>query len=211
MKTAKAAVHVLGVVSLFAVGCGGGPAAPFNSLPTSNVIALRLQNFEPPPQAAAAPAAQPGLIPGLPPEITAFAQQALPALQQFLPPGLLPPGVGAPPPAAAPPPPDAPRFPMNQPNFRILTQTQVLDSDLKEALADLLGDESNFQPEHPNCMYAEMGVSFSAAGGPLNDLLISFSCNQIDARSFAWPHPNHGMKPNTVKKLAELSSKIFPG
>lgn len=205
----KIGVVALGMSSLVVFGCAGGPAAPFDTMKTANVIALRLQNFEPPPQAAQQ-APQPGAIPGLPPEIAQFAQQALPALQQFLPPGLLPPSMAAgaaPPP---PPPPDAPRFPMTQPNFRILSQTQVLDPDLKEQLANLLGDADNFQPDHANCMYAEMGVSFSVSGGPLNDLLISFSCNQIDARSFQWPHPNHGMKPKTVQKLAELSQKIWP-
>lgn len=207
----KLAVGFLGLSSLVAFGCAGGPAAPFDTMKSANVIALRLQNFEPPPQQQAAPQQQ-GAIPGLPPEIAQFAQQALPALQQFLPPGLLPPSMagGAAAAAPPPPPPDAPRFPMNQPNFRILSQTQVLDPDLKEALGKLLGDADNFQPDHPNCMYAEMGISFSTPGGPLNDLLISFSCNQIDSRSFAWPHPNHGMKPNTLKKLAELSQKIWP-
>jgi hypothetical protein len=60
-------------------------------------------------------------------------------------------------------------------------------------------------------MYAEMGVSFSSnLGGPPNDMLISFSCNQVEARSFAWPHPNRGLKPDTVKQLAALVQKIWP-
>lgn len=207
----KIGMCALGLVGFLAIGCGAGPAAPFNQMKSANVIALRLQNFEPPaPVGPAAATPQQGMIPGLPPEIAQFAQQALPALQQFLPPGLLPPGAMAAPTPAAPPPPDAPRFPMNQPNFRILNQTQVLDPDLKEQLADLLGDEDNFQSSASNCMYAEMGISFSTAGGPLNDLLISFSCNQVEARSFAWPHPNRGMTSTTVKKLAELSQKIWP-
>jgi len=203
-------------LGLVVLGCASHPAAPFDTLKSSNVTAFRLQNFEPPapPPGAAAPAPQQGMIPGLPPEITQFAQQALPALQQFLPPGLLPPGMmpgataAAPPP---PPPPDAPRFPMSQPNFRILNQTQVLDPDLKEELGKLLGDEDNFQSGHANCMYAEFGLSFTAAtGGPLNDMLISFSCNQVESRTFAWPHPNRGLKPDTVKRLAALTQKIWP-
>jgi hypothetical protein len=60
-------------------------------------------------------------------------------------------------------------------------------------------------------MYAEMGLSFTGgAGGQLNDLLISFSCNVVEARTFAWPHPNRGMKPETVKELAALVQKIWP-
>jgi hypothetical protein len=59
-------------------------------------------------------------------------------------------------------------------------------------------------------MYAEMGLSFSSGGGQPNDLMISFSCNQIDSRTFAWPHPNHGLKPDTVKKLDAIVQKIWP-
>jgi hypothetical protein len=177
----------------------------------ANVQAFRLQNYEPPPQAQAQPAAPGIAIPGLPPEITQWAQQALPGLQQLLPPGLLPPGMQLPgaPAAAAPPPPDAPRFPMNQPNFRILGQAQIIDPDLKEELANVLGDEDSFQADHANCMYAEMGISFQS-GGALNDMLISFSCNSVEARSFAWPHPYRGLKPSTVEQLAGLVQKIWP-
>src|SRR5262249_23752968 len=153
-------------------------------------------------------------IPGLPPEITQLAQQALPGLQALLPPGLLPPGMlqgMAQPQQPAPPPPDAPRFPMTQPNFRILNQTQVLDPDLKEQLGKLFGDEDNFQPGHANCMYAEMGLSFTPpTGGPPNDMLISYSCNQVQARSFAWPHANVGLKSDTVKELDKIVQKIWP-
>jgi hypothetical protein len=58
-------------------------------------------------------------------------------------------------------------------------------------------------------MYAEMGISFQS-GGALNDLLVSFSCNTIEARGFAWPHPYRGLKPKTVKKLAGIVQKIWP-
>jgi hypothetical protein len=196
------------------LACGGGPAAPFDTLKTANVSAFRLQNFEPPANATAT-APQPGAgIPGLPPEITQWAQQALPGLQQFLPPGLLPPGMlqgMAQPPPQAPQAAQAPRFPMNQPNFIILGQAQVIDPDLKDQLAKLLGDPDNFQADHANCMYAEMGISFTGSmGGPPNDMLISYSCNQVEARSFAWPHPNRGLKPKTVENLAAIVQKIWP-
>jgi len=210
MRTLKA-----GLLGFLLFGCASQPAAPFDTLKSANVIAFRLQNFEPPAPPPGAAQPQQGMIPGLPPEITQLAQQALPGLQALLPPGLIPPGMlqgmaqpAAPPP---PPPPDAPRFPMNQPNFRILGQAQVIDPDLKEQLAELLGDEDSFQAGHANCMYAEMGLSFtSSAGGPPNDMLVSFSCNQVEARSFAWPHSNRGMKPETVKALAGMVQKIWP-
>jgi len=201
-------------VGMSALACASSPAAPFDTLKNTNVTAFRLENFEPPPPVAgaAAPTPQQGMIPGLPPEIVQMAQQALPGLQALIPPGLLPPGMlqGVGQQAAPPPPaPDAPRFPMTQPNFRILGQAQVMDPDLRDQLAKLLGDPGNFQAEHAPCMYAEMGLSFSS-GGPPNDMVISFSCNQVQARSFAWPHPNQGLKSDTVKQLDAIVQKIWP-
>jgi len=204
--------RTLGLLGLLGLGCASAPAAPFDTLKTANVSAFRLQNFEPPPAATAA-APQAGIIPGLPPEITQWAQQALPGLQQLLPPGLIPPGMlqGMAQPKPVQPQPQEIRFPMSQPNFRILGQAQVIDPKLREELGKLLGDPDNFQPEHANCMYAEMGLSFNPPmGGPPNDMLISFSCNQVEARSFAWPHPNRGLKPDTVKQLDTIVQKIWP-
>jgi hypothetical protein len=199
--------------------CASAPAAPFDTLQNANVVAYRLQNYEhPPTPAAAAPAAPaaPGLpaIPGLPPippEIQQWAQQALPGLQQMIPPGILPPGLipGAP---AAPAPapvaqPQAPRFH----GFRILEQQPLVSPDLKETLAELLGDEDSFQTPSSNCMYAEMGLSFgNGNGAPTNDVLVSFSCNQMQGHNFIWPHPSAGMTSDTVKALADVVAKIFP-
>jgi hypothetical protein len=196
-------------IGLLGLGCAHAPAAPFDTLKTANVSAFRLQNYEPP---AAAATAAPGItFPGLPPQITQWAQQALPGLQQLLPPGLLPPGLLQATPAPVTQQAQEVRFPMSQPNFRILGQAQVIDPDLREALGKLLGDPDNFQADHANCMYAEMGLSFTGSmGGAPNDMLISFSCNQIEARSFAWPHPNRGMKPDTVKQLDAIVQKIWP-
>jgi hypothetical protein len=98
---------------------------------------------------------------------------------------------------------------MSQPNFRILGQAQVIDPELREQLGKLFGDADNFQADHAPCMYAEMGLSFST-GGPPNDMVISFSCHQVQARSFAWPHPNQGLKPETVKRLDAIVQKIWP-
>lgn len=199
-------------VALAAFGCASTPAAPFDTMKNSNLTAFRLQNYEPPtppPGAAAAPGA-PGVIPGLPPEISQWVQQGAQGMAQLLPPGLLPPGMmggaaGAPPPAAAVN--TTPRFH----DFRILQQTPVIDSDLKEELGKVLGKDSNFYEKHANCLYAEMGLSFaSAPGAPPNDMLISFSCNQVAAKTFAWPFPNTGMKPDTVKSLSEIINKIWP-
>jgi len=217
---------LLGCVALLGfavVGCGSSLAPPFDTLPDSNLTAFRLQNYEPPAQAAAPAAtgatAQPGAIPGIPPEIMQWAQQGAAGLQQFLPPGLIPPNLlpGATPGAAAPaavPTPVAenvPRFPNRPDGFRILSQTPVIDEGLKEELAEILGDEDNFSDQHASCMYAELGLSFSAGSPQTNDVLVSFSCNQVAAAGgFAWPHPSVGMKPETVSKLADVAGRLFP-
>jgi hypothetical protein len=195
-------------------GCAGTPAAPFDQLKTANLTAYRLQNFEPPantPAAAATPGATavPGLsIPGLPAEVQTWIQQGAAGLSQLIPPGLLPGGAASVLPAAVD---TTPRFH----DFRILSQTQVIDPDLKEGLGKLLGDKDSFDNAQarcaPNVFYAEMGLSFtSTTGSTPNDVLISFSCNQVVSRSFAWPHPATGMKTDTVKKLSEFVQKIFP-
>jgi hypothetical protein len=178
---------LVAVLSLAGMACASAPAAPFDTLKTSNVTAFRLQNYEPPPPApGAAPAAPGAAIPGLPPEINAWIQQGASGLTQLIPPGLLPPGMVPGAPAAAPPPPDAPRFH----SFRIVAQTQVIDPELKEDLGKMLGDADNFSQEDARCapgvIYPETGISFSP--GPdaqANDVLISLACNQIVSRSFA--------------------------
>lgn len=200
------------LVTLAAIGCAGAPKAPFDTLKDSNATAYRLQNYEPPEQQAPAPgAAAPGAIPGLPPEIQQWIQQGAQALPQLIPPGLLPPGLipgapAAPAPAAA----TVPRFH----TFRILGQSQIMDPDLKEKLAKLLGDEDSFDNSNARCapgtIYPELGLSWSAGPGASNDLLISFSCSQVVSRSFAWPHPATGMKPGTVEELTKVVQKIFP-
>jgi hypothetical protein len=204
MKTASLLVAA-GVAAVSTLGCASKPAPPFDTLKTSNLTAFRLQNYEPPPTATGAPAA--GVAP---PEIMSWVQQGAQGLQALLPPGLLPPGMipqnGAATPMSPTPATDqTPRFH----GFRILGQTQVIDEGLKEDLGKILGDASNFDNNHASCMYAEMGLSFSA-GGPPNDVLLSFSCNQANAASFAWPHPATGMKPKTVQKLTEVVQKLWP-
>jgi hypothetical protein len=198
--------------AVLSVGCAGKPAAPFDTLKTSNLTAYRLQNYEPPAAAAAATPGAAPTIPGLPPEITSWIQQGAAGLQQLIPPGLQIPGLSLPGVGTVAPAVDTtPRFH----TFRILSQTQVIDAELKEDLGDLLGDKDNFDNTQarcaPNVFYAEMGLSFgSAPGAQTNDLLVSFSCNQVVSRTFSWPHPATGMKNDTVKDLSEIVQKIFP-
>ncbi len=201
------------VLGFASAACASEPAAPFDVLKTSNLTAFRLQNYEPPAtavQTPATPGAAPA-IPGLPPEIQQWVQQGAQGLTQLLPPGLLPPGLTGAAPAAPAPAQDVPRFH----GFRILGQTQVMDPDLKETLGKILGDEDNFDNKSARCppgtIYAEMGLSFTQGPGqPVNDLLVSFSCSQVVSRSFGWPHPATGMKPETVKSMSEVVQKLWP-
>lgn len=200
------------------MGCAGKPAAPFDALKTSNLTAFRLQNNDPAPVVAAAPAATPGaapLIPGLDPNLQNSITAGVAALQKMIPPGLQIPGLALPGAAGAPgltPAVDTtPRFQ----TFRILAQQQVLDADLKESLGKLLGDADNFDNTlgrcAPNVVYPEFGLSFAAApGAQSSDLLVSMGCNQVVSRTFSWPHPATGMKTATVADLSEIFTKIFP-
>ncbi len=196
-----------------AAGCASKPTAPFDTLPQSTVYAFRLQNYEPPATTPIAPGGGVA-IPGLPPEIQQWAQTAAQALPQLLPPGLLPPGLvpGATTTPTTPTTGTAKRFPAGStPNFAILGQTTVMDEELKTELAKLLGNESSYENATASCLYAELGLNWVAPTGASNDLLISFSCNQVQLRgSSAWPFPGTGMKAGTVKDLTELVKKIFP-
>lgn len=203
----------LGTAAL-SVGCAGKPAAPFDALKTSNLTAYRLQNNEPPAAVAALPGT-PGApaIPGLSPEIQNSINAGVQALQKLIPPGIQIPGLPVPgAPAAATPAADTtPRFQ----GYRIMSQQQVLDAELKEELGKLLGDKDNFDNTMARCpqnlFLAEFGLSFAGApGAPGNDVLVSFSCNQVVSRSFSWPHPATGMKADTVGDLSEILVKVFP-
>lgn len=201
---ALAAVLTVATVS----GCASTPAAPFDQLKTANLTAYRLGDATAPAApAAATPGAAPGLtIPGLPPEMNTWLQQGAASISAAIP-GLLP-GAAA---AALPQADTTPRFH----DSKIFSQTQVLDPDLKETLGKVLGDKDSFDNAQARCpantFLADFGLSFtSASGSTPNDLLISFRCNQVVSRSFAWPHPATGMTQDTVKKLSEIALKIFP-
>jgi hypothetical protein len=195
------------------MGCAGKPAAPFDTLKTSNLTAYRLQNNEPTPILATPSPAAPGGLPTIPGVDPNALAAGVAALQKLIPPGLQIPGLNLPgaPAAGAPAADTTPRFQ----SFRILAQQQVLDADLKEKLGKLLGDASNFDNASgrcaPNVVYPEFGLSFSSAPGTQsNDLLVSMGCNVVVSRTFSWPHPATGMKPSTVGDLSEIMTKIFP-
>ena len=200
---------VFGSVGGSLLGCASHPAAPFDTLKNAGATMLRLQNYEPPAQQQAG-AAVPGLPNLIPPQIQQWAQQAAPALQQLLPPGLLPPGLlGTP---ALP----AQQQPTQEFRFhdrRVLGTAQMTDPKLREQLAELLGDEDNFQLEHQPCNYAELGLGWTTQQNlPPYEILISFSCNNIQAaQGFSWPHATGiGMKPKLVEGLTKIVQDLFP-
>ncbi len=205
----------IGVLAVAALSSGCVKAtSPFDQIKDASVIAFRLQNYEPPVAAApAAATAAPGLIPGLPPEIQQWAQQGAQSLGQLMP-GLIPDGLlqslGGAAPAATAATDSALRFPETPPNFRVLGQAPVMDPALKKQLMRVFGKQANFQQSPASCLYAEFGVRFVVAPSPPNDVLVSFSCNQVAARGFAWPYAGTGLKSATVEKLADVINKLFP-
>jgi hypothetical protein len=202
----RTSLLVLGFVASvtgFTSGCAGNPVAPFDNMKQAPMTAYRLQNYEPPPQAAATPTA-PGMIPGLPPEIQKWVQ----AGASMLPPGLLPPGLipGATP--AAPTVDNTPRFH----NFRVLGMpANVIDPKLRDELVDIFGFEKNFDDTHGSCVYAEFGFSFARIGQPPADVLVSLSCDQVQAQNFMWPHKSTGLTPDTAARISKVSQSIFGG
>jgi hypothetical protein len=173
---------------------------PFNGMKDSQMTVYRLQNFEPPPAAAAAPTG--GLQ--LPPQI----QQWITAGASLLPPGLLPPGLIPGTAPAAPPAPDAQRFH----GFRILEWQPVNDPSVKSDVVDLFGHGSNFQNTPPSCMFAEFGFAIAQANAPTPaDVLVSLSCEQVQAFNFPWPYTQTGLTPDSSKKVASIAQRVFQG
>jgi hypothetical protein len=183
-----------------ATGCAS-VSPPFNGMKDAQMTVYRLQNFEPPP--AAQPQAPTGGL-QLPPQI----QQWITAGASLLPPGLLPPGLLPGTAPAAPPPPDAQRFH----GFRILEWQPVNDPGVKSDIVDLFGHGSNFQNTPPTCMFAEFGFAIAQANGPAPaDVLVSLSCEQVQAFNFAWPYPQTGVTPDSSKKVASIAQRVFQG
>jgi hypothetical protein len=180
------------------MGCGGSLAQPFEQLKTAkaNVYVYRLQNFEPPQQAAAS-AQMPSFIP---PQIQDLAK--------LLPPGLLPPGLFPQAAAAAPQAQQSARFH----NFRILGWMQLADVKTTDEVYDIFGKEKNFEVPKSNCMYAEFGFSFQGGGMQQQDILVSLSCNQVQSFNFAWPHAaKTGLGSDTSKRIIAVAQKSFGG
>ncbi|HNS99484.1 MAG TPA: hypothetical protein PLJ27_22665 [Polyangiaceae bacterium] len=199
-----------GIASL-SMGCKGSPASPFNQLQEQPIMVYRLQNNQQPvatttPGTATTPSLIPGL-PGLPipPEFQPQVQQAQSMICQMLPPGV--PGC----PTAGSPttqPVITPATPMFE-GYAILGQSQVMDPKMREEIIDIFGYEKSFSSRKSPCMYPEFGMAFGS--GQTANLLISYSCNQVQPRNFQWPHGDTGMTDKTVKNLNSIIQRLFGG
>jgi hypothetical protein len=192
---------VLTLVLPLAVGCAGR-TAPFNEMDQAQITVLRLS---PPPPPAAPAAAQPGLIPGIPPELQQMGQQILQGAQQVLPPGMIPPGLipGQQPAQAQQPPP-----PMWK-GFAITAQQPLTDDKLKDELLDIFGHEDSFNSQRGNCFTPGFGVTIARNNAPPVDLLISLSCNQAQGDGFKWPYPVNGFTTETHERLSKVYEKLW--
>ena len=190
----------------FVTGCSS-LSPPFDQMKGAQMTLYRLQNFSPPAAAQAAPAAG-GF--GLPPQI----QQWITAGASLLPPGLLPPGLlpgSTPaPPAAA----NTQRFPpeMGPQGFPIIAWQPITDPNVAGQVIDTLGHQSNFGAPPENCMYAELGISIAQANNPTPaNILVSLSCQQVQAFNFQWPYQQTGLTPDTEKKFVTIAQQVFAG
>ena len=87
-----------------------------------------------------------------------------------------------------------------------------MDQKVKDDLAALFGTESNFDNSMAQCLYPEVGVSFQQTAPMLPDnVLVSFSCDHVEAKNFQWPFANKGLTQDTVKKFAAINKKLFGG
>jgi len=160
---------------------------PFSGLKDSPMTVYQLQNYEPPQSSGQTS----GTFP-LPAQI----MQWVTAGASLLPPGLLPPGL-LPGSTATPPVADAPRFH----SFRILSYQQIADSSVKADILDGFGHASNFQASTSNCMYPEFGFAIGQPNAAPADILLSFSCAQVQASNFVWPYGQNGLTPTRPRSL----------
>lgn len=189
-----------------AEGCGGGALSqPFEGMKSAPITVYRLQNYEPPPQPAAAAGAA-ALPIQLPPQL----QQWATAAASMLPAGLIPPGIlpGSAPAPAADPAAQVPRFH----DFRILGWVPLQDQKQHDELLDVLGHDSSFVTPKESCMFAEFGISIAQQGQPAADILVSLSCNSVRTFGFAWPYGNNtAMSSDASKRIIEVMKKAFGG
>ena len=192
-------VHLLAPLALVGAsalgGCAPSLAQPFDQWKGATVTMYRLQNYEPPP-------AQAGATFTLPPQIQQWVQGAA----ALLPPGLLPQGLipgGAPLATATP---QDLRFH----GFRVLQWKTVADQKTHDEILDILGHASNYVAPRATCPYDEFGFAVQPSpGAPTNDVLVSLSCEQVQAFNFQWPYAVAGLSPDTAKRIIAVAQTTF--
>lgn len=192
-----------------ATGCASR-TAPFNDMDQAQITVLRLQGQEQPAPITTTPTTGTTLIPGIPPELQQMGQAALQGLQQVLPPGVIPPGLlPGQPTTPVVTQPVQPRFK----NFVILSQRQLsgddADTDLKDQILDVFGDEDSFSTDRSSCFYPGLGVSIVRPNSTPVDLLISLSCNQAQGDGFKWPYAKNSFTSDTHGKLSKIYEKLW--
>jgi hypothetical protein len=209
MRPSQYALILVGLLGATTIGCASNPVAPFNQMGKGNVTAFRLQNNEPPAPVTQANSTtangQTQLVPGLPTEVNQLLQQGAATLQQLAP-GLLPALQNQAAAATAAPVENVPRFY----GFRILAQTQIMDSELRVKLADVFGEAKNYETPKTACLNPEYGFAFGPQGGATYDYVVSMTCHQVQSKNFPWPHQQTGMTVSMEKDLVEAVRRIWP-
>jgi hypothetical protein len=195
-----ARIHRAVQAAVLTAACAGCAtlSPPFDRMKGSQMTVYRLQNYEAPSEPHAPPT-------GL--QLPVQIQQWIQAGASLLPPGLLPPGLipGTP---AGPPVADAPRFH----GFRVLDYQPITDASLKSDIVDAFGYRGGFQSSTSNCMYAEFGFAIAQPTAPTPaDILVSLSCEQVQAFNFTWPYAATGLTPDTSKRIAAIAQRTFQG
>jgi hypothetical protein len=191
--SAIAALAAIGSAALG--GCASSLAQPFDQWKGASITVYRLQNYEPPP-------AQAGATFTIPPQIQSWIQGAA----ALLPPGLIPPGLipgSAPAPAAT-------AQDLRFHGFRVLQWKTVTDPKTHDEILSILGHASSFTAPGTVCPYDEFGFAIQPApGSPTNDVLVSLSCEQVQAFNFQWPYSVAGLTPDTAKRIIAVAQTTF--
>ncbi len=198
------------LVAPLAAGCASR-TAPFDDMDQAQITIMTLQQPAPPP-VAAMPGQPGGLIPGLPPGLEQLGQQAAQAAQAAgipIPPGLIP-GVGGTTPTA--PVPTQPQLPMfGSTGLAIASSMPLSNTDQRDELLDLYGDEDSFQQGNMGCNQPfGMGISMTRANQPPVDLVVSFTCSRTQMVGANWPYPGKdGLTTEAYGTLSKIYTALF--
>jgi hypothetical protein len=210
MKALSTSVLGLALALPLATGCASR-TAPFNDLDQASVTILKLQGQEvaqTPTPGVGAPGTIPMLpIPGLTPEQQQQMQQGIQQLgqaaQQMIP-GLQIPGLPGATPTTQP-----QQQQMRFNGFVILDQRSIADSSTKDELLDTFGHEDSFSQNRGPCFTPGLGVVFQDPKKGNVELMVSFSCNQVQGNGFRWPYQVNGLSPEASSKLRRIYEQNF--